>query len=475
MFLCFEFGASVWRVEVARPLAAFRAPIEFRRSVLLTLALGVWLVVLASNVLLRHRLDPVAKLQAATQRVAAGDFSATVTLSTRDELEDLASAFNAMAGGLREQFALLGALHDVHREALVGQTEIEVARAAVRHFGELFPVEEASLVIQLGSADTHDAALVWRMTTGGEAEQERSRIPGSAFAQLEQSAHSLVVGPNDQLPALVREVSRSEEGASLVLPLCNRGSCFAAIVLVPRSPLLVLSDTDVGRARQIADQTALALAHSRLVQRLNAMSWGTLQALARSIDAASPWTAGHSERVTQIGMAIGRRLGLAPEMIDRLHRGGLLHDVGKIGVPSTILDKPGKLDDAEFRAIRAHPVIGARILEPIHAYEDVIPIVRHHHERYDGTGYPDGLKGRGIPLLARVLSVADVYDALVSRRPYREGWSHEAALEYIVGRAGVEFDPDVVGAFQELAGDITWGANANESSEAAPILVETSG
>jgi putative nucleotidyltransferase with HDIG domain len=216
------------------------------------------------------------------------------------------------------------------------------------------------------------------------------------------------------------------------------------------------SEAEVRRARRIADQVALALANTRLVERLNSMSWGTLDTLARSIDAVSPWTAGHSERVTRLGLAVGRQLGLSAEQLDQLHRGGLLHDVGKIGVPTSILDKPGKLDDAEFAAVRAHPVIGARILEPIHAYADVIPIVRHHHERFDGTGYPDKLAGEGIPYLARVLSVADVYDALVSHRPYRDGWKHEAAVAYIDQRASIEFDPDVVAAFLALVAGPAW-------------------
>jgi HD-GYP domain-containing protein (c-di-GMP phosphodiesterase class II) len=143
----------------------------------------------------------------------------------------------------------------------------------------------------------------------------------------------------------------------------------------------------------------------------------------------------------------------------------LLHDIGKIGIPTAVLDKPGKLDPAEFEQIRAHPVLGARILEPIEAFDDVIGIVRHHHERFNGTGYPDRLAGVNIPFLARVLSVADVYDALVSDRPYREGWAPAAAVAYISERGGVEFDPQVVAAFVDLVGGAAW-ASANPPAEA---------
>lgn len=472
LFLGFEFAASAWSLRLARPVTAYSAPIQFRRSVLLTLALGVWLVVFASNVLLRHRLDPVAKLQEATRRVADGDFSASVSLSTKDEFEELAQAFNTMAGRIRDQFALLRALHEVDREALVLQNDVEVARAAVAHFPRLMAVEEALIALRVPSADDPESTVVWGAGLDGSVERRRLSIPRSAFAELERQPDCLVVQRFAPQPAFIRACEPKQVRAHLLLPLLEQSTCFAAVLLTGRSNAVDFPEQEVRRARQVADQLALALANSRLLQRLNAMSWGTLQALARSIDAVSPWTAGHSERVTRVGLAIGRQLELAPDLIDQLHRGGLLHDVGKVGVPASILDKPGKLDDAEFATIRAHPVIGARILEPIQAYEDVIAIVRHHHERFDGTGYPDRLAGRAIPYLARVLSVADVYDALVSRRPYREGWAHEAAVEYIGKRAGMEFDPEVVSAFLELVAGPAWAAAAATLDSSSKVAAD---
>jgi HD-GYP domain-containing protein (c-di-GMP phosphodiesterase class II) len=167
-------------------------------------------------------------------------------------------------------------------------------------------------------------------------------------------------------------------------------------------------------------------------------------------------------------MAIGRQMQLGEDEIERLHRGGLLHDVGKIGIPPAVLDKPGALDPEELAIVQAHPVVGARILQPIGAYEDVIGIVRHHHERFDGDGYPDRLAGARIPFLARVLAVADVYDALVSDRPYRAGWVPDAAISHISERAGSHFDPDVVKAFLDLVDGEQWaaatGADPLESS-----------
>ena len=199
--------------------------------------------------------------------------------------------------------------------------------------------------------------------------------------------------------------------------------------------------------RQLTDQVAVALANTHLVEELDALNWGALTALARAVDAKSPWTAGHSERVTSMGIRIGDELKLAPDEIDILHRGGLLHDVGKIGVLAAILDKPGKLTDEEYEVMKQHPAIGANILQPIAAYADVIPIVRQHHERWDGSGYPDGLAHKQIHFFARIFAVADVYDAMVSDRPYRAGFPVENVIQTIVESSGSHFDPEVVDAF----------------------------
>src|SRR5206468_8382401 len=139
-------------------------------------------------------------------------------------------------------------------------------------------------------------------------------------------------------------------------------------------------------------------------------------------------TAGHSERVTAFAVEIARRLGLGEAELMQLHRGGLLHDIGKIGVPRELLEKQAPLTRDERRRMEAHTTTGARILAPIASFGDVIPLVRSHHELLDGSGYPDGLRGDEIPPLVRILTVADVFDALVSERPYRTAWPAELAL-----------------------------------------------
>jgi putative nucleotidyltransferase with HDIG domain len=213
------------------------------------------------------------------------------------------------------------------------------------------------------------------------------------------------------------------------------------------------NEDEVKQGRQVVDQLSVALTNARLVENLDKLAKGTVEALARTVDAKSRWTAGHSERVAAFAGRIARAMGLPEKEIETLVRAGLLHDIGKIGISLAILDKPDRLSDAEFAEIRTHPVIGAKILEPIAAYQDILPVVAQHHEKFNGSGYPGGLKEEEIDLRARIMAVADVWDALVSDRPYRGGWVKERAKSFIVDKAGVDFDPNVVAVFLELVAD----------------------
>jgi putative nucleotidyltransferase with HDIG domain len=180
---------------------------------------------------------------------------------------------------------------------------------------------------------------------------------------------------------------------------------------------------------------------------LKELDLGTLTALARAIDAKSSWTSGHSERVTETAMEIGREVGLSRTELDVLNRGGLLHDVGKIGVPESVLDKPGKLTDEEMTQIREHVEIGRRILEPVPGLAECMPIVVQHHEWFDGGGYPKGLAGDEISLYARIFAVADCFDAMISDRPYRSGLPVDQVLQILRDGTGKQFDPQVMDAF----------------------------
>jgi len=175
---------------------------------------------------------------------------------------------------------------------------------------------------------------------------------------------------------------------------------------------------------------------------------------ARAVDGKSPYTRGHSERVTRYALALAERLGLPAADRDVLYRGGHLHDIGKICIPDAILNKPAQLTPDEYAVVKQHPTEGARMVESLESCRDLIPIIRWHHERLDGRGYPDGIGGDQIPLLVRVVSVADVYDALRSDRPYRAGLPHAECLAILrQDAAGGSLDPELVETFCALGAE----------------------
>jgi putative two-component system response regulator len=169
-------------------------------------------------------------------------------------------------------------------------------------------------------------------------------------------------------------------------------------------------------------------------------------ALAAAVEAKDPFTEAHTQRVAESARRIGARLGLTSSDLDALYRGGIIHDIGKIGVPDSILLKPGPLDADELTRMHLHPVIGENIVAPLRSGVDLLPIIRNHHERFDGTGYPDGLAGSSIPRLARIVSVCDAFDALITDRPYRRRMSVSDAVSTLTRGAGRQWDPEVVEA-----------------------------
>jgi HD-GYP domain-containing protein (c-di-GMP phosphodiesterase class II) len=200
-------------------------------------------------------------------------------------------------------------------------------------------------------------------------------------------------------------------------------------------------------ARSIGEQAASALERVGLFAQLEQSYLQTVLALANAVDAKDTYTADHAQRLAQMALAVGGQLGMNDHELEALRYGAILHDIGKIGVPDAVLQKPGKLDVSDWAAMRQHPVIGAGILAPVPQLAGAAQIVRHHHERYDGKGYPDGLAGEAIPLGARILTVVDSYSAITDKRVYKEARPAGEAVAELQRYAGTHFDPRVVTAF----------------------------
>ena len=175
-----------------------------------------------------------------------------------------------------------------------------------------------------------------------------------------------------------------------------------------------------------------------------------IETLRYTVDAKDSYTKGHSERVSEYSVLLGKKLGINSDDIYVLRIGGLFHDIGKIGIPDSILTKTEKLTDEEYEQIKQHPLIGAQMLSNASIFSDIIPIVKHHHEKYDGTGYPDHLKGEEIPYMARIVSVADAFDAMASRRPYRNNVEIQKIISEISNNKHTQFDPSIADALLDI-------------------------
>lgn len=200
----------------------------------------------------------------------------------------------------------------------------------------------------------------------------------------------------------------------------------------------------------LAEQSARTIENAELYKHMQDTYLGTIQTLARAIDAKDPYTKGHSDRVTKYAVKIAREMHLSESAIRNIEYSALIHDIGKIGIQESILTKKGGLSGTEYEIVKMHPLIGESIITPVKFLNGIAPLILYHHERFDGKGYLEGLRGEAIPLGARIISVADAFDAMTSDRPYRKALTRKKAREELEKDSGKRFDPQVIEAFLRL-------------------------
>ena len=452
--LKYYFLHARWTVMMSQPEAYIFSPVSyFKRTFPLVVLLSFFVVVFISLVQIRRTLLPLQELKKGARQIGMKQFDSRISVTSRDEFEDLARTFNEMADQLGGQFNTMTAAAEIDRAILSSLKTEEIAQIALTRMTGLFHCTAAGLILINPDALRPPAAYVLDHSTNEVRFLEEMKISPADIENLPKEEDSVIIRESKIMPRFLRSFAVDQVDSFAVLPFFIKGIFAGIMVLGPSAPFERDNDNLV-QARLLTNQVAVALSNARLIEELSALNWGTLKALARTVDAKSPWTAGHSERVTANALRIGRALRLSPEELRNLHRGGLLHDIGKIGVPTYILDKPGKLTPGEWRMIRQHPSMGAKIIEPIGPYRPILPVILQHHERFDGKGYPDGLAGNDISLGARILAVADAYDAMVSDRPYRKAMTREQAVHIIREEAGRQFDPHVATAFLLLVENV---------------------
>jgi hypothetical protein len=272
-----------------------------------------------------------------------------------------------------------------------------------------------------------------------------AREPDDPVARCLRERRPVLVTDADRDPLYAGKVP-PETRSLLAVPLYTGSTLWGAIEVRSRHPAS-FDPADAHLVQTIADHIGGALLTAELYRELEQTYVGTAAALAAALEAKDDYTADHAQSIADLAVEVGREVGLDRRELRDLRYGAIFHDIGKIAVPDAILHKPGKLTDAEFEVVKRHPAAGEQILAPVPFLTDVRRIVRHDHERWDGGGYPDGLRGTDIPVGARIVFVVDAYHAMVSDRPYRMGMPEGDAEVQLRAGAGTQFDPDVVEAF----------------------------
>ncbi len=255
--------------------------------------------------------------------------------------------------------------------------------------------------------------------------------------------------------------------AAVVSHLRNAARTGKLRELEPQSSTIV----EIQELAEIYNRAAISVRAAG--ERLESAYLQFVGSLANALDARDRYTAGHSRRVSELSCAVASALQMPEQQVEQIRVGALLHDIGKIGVADSVLQKPGRLTAEEFAQVKEHPVIGRRILEGVGGFADYLPAVELHHENWDGTGYPKGLRGFETPMDARIIHVADAYDAMTTNRSYRSGMTHEAAISELMRYSGIQFDPEVVAAFVKLPREVLTGkSNVEEAETEAGKLAE---
>jgi hypothetical protein len=375
--------------------------------------------------------------------------------------------------GTYEEISLIYLLAD---NLALSRHESNLGEKALKWLYDLVPAEGLVLERRRDKVDASqgpDGDAAW--DTFGECPLDHE-----GFRELLRSLHMEARGGDSYRPTVINRTPQGRSWANtqlkqlVLVPLCEGETHYGWLGALNHRSGGEFGTVEANLLSSVAAILGIHQGNQRLFLEQAELLANIVHALTSAIDAKDQYTRGHSDRVARVSMRLARELGCDRRTIETIYLSGLLHDVGKIGIDDAVLRKPGRLTAKEFEHIRLHPQLGYNILVGIKQLAPVLPVVLHHHEAWDGSGYPHGLAGKEIPYLARIAAVADSFDAMGSDRPYRLGMN-DAQLDAIIrAGAGKQWDPDVVAAFFRARDDIR-GISRGEAGSGAPVLSQCFG
>lgn len=484
------------KIDISRNLSTI---LSIRRILVFSNIIVVLVVsVILSLLFSRFVINPLNNLLAAIRQVESGNWNASVKDITSDELGTIGAAFNRM----------IEEINKLHKKDLSKERELSKIRLDLEH---KYKLEELNtqLEFRLKELETANRAItslskevkgknreletvverlkkmnnVGRILTSIVEVEEVMKIITRTTADLFNTDRAVLHIRNSNRTPLIIQFQRGvgtesiadmpleyqmhyseivAHGKPLLLqqpgalsakigvPLLMKGQVIGAMILEMQNKEAGFTDDDMEILTTLSNQAIVAMENAWLYESVKRNYFATIQSLVNALEANDLYTKGHSERVKLLALELGRYIGLDFKEIEVLEHAAILHDIGKIGIESFILQKQGKLTSNEYSLIKSHPLIGEEILGPIDTLEGVRQTIIQHHERYDGKGYPYGLAGEELSLKSRILSVVDTFDAMMSERPYRKALSIVQIKEELIANSGSQFDPYVVESFIEL-------------------------
>jgi hypothetical protein len=374
----------------------------------------------------------------------------------QQRVRELEAETASLSDNISATYEEISLLHRLTYNLKLSRSDADLGRLALDWLRDVLPAEVLALVFR-PRTENDPAAADHGQRAPLLATSAGSRFDGPRLGEVvahfgaQTAPQPLVFNPpvTEHLDWPFPEIRQL-----VVVPLAEGENTFGHLLAINRPDGGEYGTVEASLLNSVATILGIHSGNIDLYRQQSELLAGVIRALTSAIDAKDPYTCGHSDRVARIAVRLGRELGCDAKVLDTIYLGGLLHDVGKIGVVDSVLRKPGKLSPSEYDHIKQHPVIGHKILVDLKKLGDVLPVVLHHHESWDGQGYPQHLAAEEIPRLARILAVADSYDAMGSDRPYRQGMPDEKIDEIFRAGSGQQWDPEVVAAFFRARDDL---------------------